>query len=52
MKDVAVILSDLGLRMEAEGTGVAKSSNPKHGMSVKRGTVVQVRFEPPLSVNQ
>jgi stage V sporulation protein D (sporulation-specific penicillin-binding protein) len=51
MKDVAVILSDLGLRMEAEGTGVAKSSQPQHGTSVKRGTVVQVRFEP-LSVNQ
>ena len=51
MKDVAVILSDLGLRMEAEGTGVAKSSKPQHGTSVKRGTVVQVRFEP-LPVNQ
>ncbi len=50
MKDVAVILSDLGLRMEAEGTGVAKSSVPQHGTSVKIGTVVQVRFEP-LSVN-
>jgi stage V sporulation protein D (sporulation-specific penicillin-binding protein) len=46
MKDVAVILSDLGLRMEAEGTGVAKSSQPQHGTSVKRGTIVQVRFEP------
>jgi len=46
MKDVAVILSDLGLRMEAEGTGVAKSSQPQHGTSIKRGAVVQVRFEP------
>jgi stage V sporulation protein D (sporulation-specific penicillin-binding protein) len=46
MKDVAIILSDLGLRMEAEGTGVAKSSHPKHGTSVKRGTIVKVRFEP------
>ncbi len=51
MKDVAVILSDLGLRMEAEGTGVAKSSQPQHGTSVKRGAIIQVRFEP-LSHNQ
>jgi stage V sporulation protein D (sporulation-specific penicillin-binding protein) len=46
MKDVAVILSNLGLRMEAEGTGIAKSSRPEPGTTAKRGTVVEVRFEP------
>lgn len=49
MKDVAIVLSDLGLRMEVEGTGVARSSQPEQGTRVKRGTIIRVRFEPVLN---
>ncbi|MEW5865379.1 MAG: stage V sporulation protein D [Bacillota bacterium] len=47
MKDAALLLTRAGLRMQAEGTGVARSSDPKPGTAVPRGSVVVVRFEPP-----
>ncbi|MEW6229625.1 MAG: PASTA domain-containing protein, partial [Bacillota bacterium] len=47
MKDAALLLTKAGLRMQAEGTGVARFSNPKPGTAVPRGSVVVVGFEPP-----
>ncbi len=46
MKDAAVALTRAGLRMQAEGTGIARSSDPKAGTVLPRGSVVVVRFEP------
>ncbi len=47
MKDVALALTEAGLRMQAEGTGVARSCEPAPGAIVPRGSIVVVRFEPP-----
>ncbi|NLS45569.1 MAG: stage V sporulation protein D [Firmicutes bacterium] len=48
MKDVAIILSELGLRLETEGAGIAESIQPQYGTPVKRGTIVKVKFGPVL----
>ena len=46
MKDVALLLSEVGLRLQAEGTGIATWQDPKPGVRVSRGSMVVVRFEP------
>ncbi len=49
MKDAALLLSEAGLRMQAEGTGIARWQDPKPGTRVPRGSVVIVGFEPPAA---
>ncbi|MBC7082414.1 MAG: stage V sporulation protein D [Firmicutes bacterium] len=52
MKDVALLLSEVGLRLQAEGTGSATWQDPKPGTRVSRGSIVVVRFEPPAAESQ
>ncbi|MGE5592507.1 MAG: stage V sporulation protein D [Betaproteobacteria bacterium] len=49
MKDAAFLLSQVGLRLQVEGTGIATVQDPKPGTRVPKGSVVIVRFEPPAS---
>ncbi|MGE5586382.1 MAG: stage V sporulation protein D [Bacillota bacterium] len=49
MKDVAILLSEVGLRLQAEGAGIAVWQNPGPGTKVPGGSVVVVRFEPPAA---
>jgi len=45
LKDAATVLAQLGLVMEADGTGKVVEQNPAPGSSVPSGTVVTVRCE-------
>ncbi|MDI7246882.1 MAG: stage V sporulation protein D [Bacillota bacterium] len=49
MKDVAILLSEVGLRLQAEGAGIAVWQDPGPGTKVPGGSVVVVRFEPPAA---
>jgi len=52
MKDAALLLSQVGLRLQVEGTGIATAQDPKPGTRAPKGSVVIVRFEPPTSGSQ
>lgn len=47
MRDAALLLQDAGLLIRIEGTGVARSQEPRAGEVIASGTAVHVRFEPP-----
>lgn len=46
MKQVAKLLSELGLYMRAEGYGLAYKQEPEAGTKVKKATVIKVYFQP------
>lgn len=46
MKEVAGILSGLGLHLNPEGTGLAYQQKPEAGKKVSAGSTIQVQFQP------
>ena len=46
MKEVARILSDLGLHLIPEGHGLASDQSPVAGKVVTSGSTIKVKFEP------
>lgn len=46
MKEVAGILSGLGLHLNPEGTGLAYQQTPEPGKKVSPGSTIQVKFQP------
>ena len=46
MKEVARILSDLGLHLVAEGHGLSRDQSPAAGKVVTSGSTIKVKFEP------
>lgn len=47
IKEAGAILEDLGLHLEASGTGLAASQSIKPGTKVNKGSKVKVVFKPP-----
>lgn len=46
MRDAALLLHELGLRIRIHGTGVARSQSHEPGTVVPSGTLIEVYFEP------
>lgn len=46
IKEVNVILSNLGLRLQVSGSGLATSQYPEAGTIVDLGTIISVEFKP------
>lgn len=46
LKKAAVLLEELGLKLKAEGSGLALYQNPPAGAGVKPGSVVKIYFNP------
>ncbi|MCL2336346.1 MAG: penicillin-binding transpeptidase domain-containing protein [Firmicutes bacterium] len=49
IKEAGAVLEELGLRLSAEGSGVAVRQSYKPGASVKKDVPVRVIFEPPVN---
>ena len=45
--EVRILLEDMGLVMEPEGTGLVRTQNPQPGSKLKKGNSVRVEFRPP-----
>ncbi len=48
MREVLRMGSDLGLRVEVEGSGLAVEQSPRPGVDLSRVSKVKVRFHPPI----
>jgi stage V sporulation protein D (sporulation-specific penicillin-binding protein) len=46
MKEVARILSELGLHLSPEGYGISCEQSPAAGKVVTSGSTIKVRFQP------
>ena len=46
MRDAALLLHELGLRIRIHGTGVARSQSHEPGTVVPSGTLIEVYLEP------
>ncbi|SHM06598.1 stage V sporulation protein D (sporulation-specific penicillin-binding protein) [Caldanaerovirga acetigignens] len=51
MREASEILDAVGLKIDIKGSGFAVRQNPPPGAEVEIGTVVQVFFEPPNSID-
>ena len=46
LRKVDEILSEMGLKLEARGTGIAVSQNPSPGIIVEPGSLIRIIFQP------
>jgi stage V sporulation protein D (sporulation-specific penicillin-binding protein) len=47
IREAGEILGSFGLKINPTGTGLAKAQDPRPGVKVPRGSIVNARFEPP-----
>lgn len=45
MRDASAKLTDLGLRIKVQGSGLAVTQSPKEGSKIQRGSAVEVQFK-------
>jgi len=46
IKEINMILNNLGLRLKISGSGLASSQYPEAGITVETGTIISVEFKP------